>query len=132
MGDNGQPIPVGSEILQRFDDAVKRYNESRAQAQAKPKAAPRGGISSLMIVIEPDEVEHGIVLNATQALDNDQYYAMLDSGTNAIIVPLHPSMQGEIAECQVPRARRLVVALPNSAILVSQEWLTTIAGWTFV
>ena len=29
-------------------------------------------------------------------------------------------------------ARRLVVALPNSAILVSQEWLTTIAGWTFL
>ena len=25
-----------------------------------------------------------------------------------------------------------MVALPNSAILVSQEWLTTIAGWTFV
>ena len=53
-------------------------------------------------------------------------------------------MKGEIAECQVPSAtvtgpivqvyehkgaRRLVVALPNSAILVSQEWLT--AGWTF-
>ena len=104
MGDDGQPVPVGPEILQRFDDAVKRYNESRAQAQAqaKPKAAPRGGISSSTIVIEPDEVEHGIVLNATQALDNDQYYAMLDSGKNAIIVPLHPSMQGEIAECQVP------------------------------
>ena len=56
-------------------------------------------------------------------------------------------MQGEIAECQVPSAtvtgpivqvyefegaRGLVVALPSSAILVSQEWLTTIAGWTFV
>ena len=56
-------------------------------------------------------------------------------------------MQGEIAECQVPSAtvtgpivqvyefecaRRLVAALPNSAILVSQEWLTTIAGWTCV
>ena len=56
-------------------------------------------------------------------------------------------MQGEIAECQAPSAtvtgpivhvcvfdgaRRLVVALPNSAILLSQEWLTTIAGWTFV
>ena len=55
-------------------------------------------------------------------------------------------MKGEIAECQVPSAtvtgpviqvyshngaKRLVVALPNSAILVSQEWLTTIAGWTF-
>ena len=147
IGDDGQPVPVGPEILQRFDDAVKRYNESRAQAQAKPKAAPRGGTSSSMIIIEPDEVKHGIVLSAAQALDNDQYYAMLDSGTNVIIVPLHPSMQGEIAECQVPSAtvtgpivqvcefdgaRRLVVALPNSAILVSQEWLTTIAGWTFV
>ena len=28
--------------------------------------------------------------------------------------------------------KRLVVALPTSAILVSQDWLTTIAGWTFV
>ena len=28
-------------------------------------------------------------------------------------------------------AGRLVVALPNSAILVSQEWLTTIARWSF-
>ena len=70
------------------------------------------------------------MLSAAQALDNDQYYA-----------------KGEIAECQVPSAtvtgpivqvhefdgaRRLVVALPNSAIPVSQEWLTTIAGWTFV
>ena len=27
---------------------------------------------------------------------------------------------------------RLVVALPRSAILVSQKWLTTIAGWTVV
>ena len=41
IGDDGQPVPVGPEILQRFDDAVKRYNESRAQPQAKPKAAPR-------------------------------------------------------------------------------------------
>ena len=56
-------------------------------------------------------------------------------------------MEGEVAECQVPGStvtgpivqvyefegkKRLVVALPSSAILVSQEWLTTIAGWTFV
>ena len=100
-----------------------------------------------MIIIEPDDLDHGIVLSAAQALDNDEYYAMLDSGTNSIIVPLHPNMQGEIAEYQVPSAtvtgpivqvyefngtRRLVVALPQSATLVSQEWLTTIAGWTFV
>ena len=86
----------------------------------------------------------GLCLSAAQALDNDQCY--VDSETNAITVPLHPGMQGEIAECQVPSAtvtgpivqvyehngaRRLVVALPNSAILVSQEWLTKIAGWTF-
>ena len=79
---------------------------------------------------------YGTVLSA----ENDEYYAMLDSGTNAIIVP---RMEGEVAECQVPSAtvtgpivqvydfegtKRLVVALPRSAILVSQEWLTTIAG----
>ena len=34
------------EILQRFDKAVKRYNEKRAQAQAKPKSAPRGGVNA--------------------------------------------------------------------------------------
>ena len=59
----------------------------------------------------------------------------------------HPRMEGEFAECEVPSAtvtgsivqvyefegtKRLVVALPRSAILVSQDWLTTIAGWTFV
>ena len=146
-GEDGRPVPVGPEILQRFDDAVKRCNETRAQAQAKPKAAPRGGVAASMIILEPDELQHGPVVCVAQALDADDYYAMLDSGTNAIIVPLHPGMVGEIAECQVPSStvtgpivqvyefegkRRLVVALPNSAILVSQEWLTTIAGWTFV
>ena len=144
MGDDGQPIPVAPEIIQRFEDAVKRYSETRAQA--KPKPAPRGGVSSSMIILEPDDLEHGIVLSAAQARDNDEYYAMVDSGTNAIILPLHPRMQGEIAECQVPSAtvtgpivqtyefdgaKRLVVALPQSTILVSQEWLTTIAGWKF-
>ena len=49
-----------------------------------------------MIILEPEEVRHGIVLSAAQALDNDEYYAMLDSGTNAII-------EGEVAECHVPK-----------------------------
>ena len=133
VGDDGRPVPVGPEILQRFDDAVKRYSETRAQAQAKPKAAPRGGVSASMIILEPDELQHGIVVSAAQALDNDECYAMLDSGTNAIIVPLHPRMEGEVAECQVPSAtvtgpivqvyefegkKRLVVALPSCATLV--------------
>ena len=53
VGDDGRPVPVGPEILQKFDDAVKRYSENRAQAQAKPKAAPRGGVSSSIIILEP-------------------------------------------------------------------------------
>ena len=72
---------------------------------------------------------------------------MVDSGTNAVILPLRPDMCGEIAEYKVPSAtverpivqvlkygqeRHLVVALPQSAVLISQEWLATVAGWTFI
>ena len=40
-----------------------------------------------------------------QALDDDECYAMLDSGTeHANSVPLHASMEGEVPECQVPGA----------------------------
>ena len=70
MGEDGRPIPVGPEILQKFDEAVKRYSESKTQAQAKAKAAPRGGVTASMIVLEPDDLEHGIVVSATQALDS--------------------------------------------------------------
>ena len=78
---------------------------------------------------------------------SEDYYAMMDSGTNAIIVPLHPNMCGEIAERRAPSSIvqepivqvldyrgecRLVVALPQSAILISQEWLTTVASWTVI
>ena len=60
-GEDGRPVPVGPEILQRFDDAVKRYNETRAQAQAKPKAAPApcGGVAASMIILEPEELQRG-------------------------------------------------------------------------
>ena len=64
VGDDGRPVPVGPEILQRFEDAVKRYNETRAQAQAKPKAAPRGGVAASMIILEPDDLQRGIVVSA--------------------------------------------------------------------
>ena len=43
VGDDGQPIPVAPEIIQRFEDAVKRYSETRAQAKPKP-APPWGGL----------------------------------------------------------------------------------------
>ena len=99
-----------------------------------------------MIVLEPDEVG-GTSVSCTAVSVSEDYYAMMDSGTNAIIVPLHPDMCGEIAECGVPSSivqgpivqvldyhgeRRLVVALPQSAILISQEWLTTVATWTVI
>ena len=41
MDGYGRLIPVGPEILQKYDEAVKRFNEYKAQAKAKP--APRGG-----------------------------------------------------------------------------------------
>ena len=62
VGEDGRPVPAGPEILQRFVSNEKRYNESRTQAQAKPKAAPRGGVTAPMIVPEPDDLAHGIVL----------------------------------------------------------------------
>ena len=70
-GEVGWPVPVGPEILQRFDEAVKRYNENTAQAQAKPKAAPRGRVTASIIVLHPDDLEHGLVVSAAKPLDND-------------------------------------------------------------
>ena len=80
-----------------------------------------------------------ITVHSVQVPVSDEYYDMVDSGTNAVIVPLRPDMCGEIAECKVPSAtierpivqvlkhgsdKRLVVVLPQSAILISQEWAT--------
>ena len=44
VGDDGQllpPVPVTPEIIQRFEDAVKRYNETRAQAKPEASSAWR-------------------------------------------------------------------------------------------
>ena len=40
-------------ILQKYDEAVKRFNENKVQAKAKP--APKGGVgvTASMIVLEP-------------------------------------------------------------------------------
>ena len=135
VDNGGRLIPVGPEILQKYDETVKRFNENRAQAKAK--AAPRGGVglTASMITLDPEENEEGIVAHAVRAPDSDQHYAMVDSGTNAFFVPLRPAVRGEIAECQLPSAtvtgpimqvfehqgtRQLVVALPQSAILISR------------
>ena len=54
-----------------------------------------------MIVLELEEVGDTSVSCAAVDVSED-YYAMMDSGTNAIIVPLCPDIYGEIAECRVP------------------------------
>ena len=59
-----------------------------------------GGVTASMIVLEPEAAETGVVACAARAPDSDKY----DSGTTAIIVPLHPDVKGEITECQVPSA----------------------------
>ena len=61
---------------------------------------------------------------------------MVNTVTNAVIVPLHPAKCGETAVCKVPSSvvhgpivqvldfggqRQLVVALLQSVILISQE-----------
>ena len=90
-----------------------------------------------MIVLNP-ELEENAPIACAAVHVSDDYYATMDSGTNAIIVPLHPDMCGEVVGCKVPSAtvqgpivqildylgeRTLVVALSQSAILISQEWL---------
>ena len=54
-----------------------------------------------MLILESD---YGLVLNAAEARDSDDYYAMVDSGTNAIILPLHPRMVGD--HCRMPSPKR--------------------------
>ena len=97
-----------------------------------------------MIVLESDIEENKVSARIAKASVIDEYYAMVDSGTNAIIVPLHPVVRSLSARSPAiveglvvqvlkhGRERRLVVALPQSAILTSQEWLTTVAGWTLI
>ena len=59
------------------------------------------GVTASMFVLEPDEEGDTLVSCAAVNVSED-YKAMMDSGTNAIIDPLHPCMCGEIAECRVP------------------------------
>ena len=80
--------------LQRYDEAVKQFNESKAQANAE--AAPRGGVgvTASMIVLDSEECEESVLAHSVRASDSNQYCAMV----------AQPDMRGEITECQVPSA----------------------------
>ena len=85
---DGRPVPVGPELLQRHDEVVKRFNENKTQTQVRNKAARKGGVgvNASMIVVDQEEGDTYLSCSATQASE------MVDSGTNAVIVPLHPDM----------------------------------------
>ena len=57
---DGKPIPVGPELLQKYDDAVKRLNDGKAKA----KSGPKGGVGVVpsMIVLAPEMEESNPVV----------------------------------------------------------------------
>ena len=71
---------MGSEALQKYDEAVKRFNDNSAQAKAK--SAPKGGVAvtASMIVLAPDLGEITPIACAAVRVSDD-YYAIMDSGT---------------------------------------------------
>ena len=75
-----------------------------------------------MIILDPERDEEGDTWVSCSGLQaSDDCYAILDFGTNDIIVPLHPDMCGETAECKVPNA---VVHGPIVQVLrfVNRAW----------
>ena len=68
---------MGPEILQKYDEAVKRFNENKVQAKTKP--APRGGVGTTtsMVVLEPDE-EGDIPVSCAAVNVSGDYYPVMD------------------------------------------------------
>ena len=60
----GKPIPVGPAFLQRCDEAVKRFNDNKAQNKAK--IVPKGGVgvSSSMVIVDQEEDEASVTCSA--------------------------------------------------------------------
>ena len=102
---DGRPIPVRPEFLQKYDEATKRFNENKVQAKARPATRGGVGVTASMIVLEPDKEGYTSVSCVAVSVSED-YYARMDSGTNAIIVPLRvPSAEFPCSgtNCSGPR-----------------------------
>ena len=122
LGDHGKRVIIASvnTSLTMTDDQSRsalRFSRSmmklskdsmRIGLRQKKKAAPRGGVglTAPMIILDPEENEEGVVPHAVRAPDSDEHYAMVDSGTNAIIAPLHPAMRVRLQSVKF-RALRL-------------------------
>ena len=94
------------------------------------ETTPRGGVGVTvsMIVLHPED-EGDTSASCAAAHVSEDCYAMMASGTNAIIVPLHPDMCSEIAECRVPSS---VVHGPIVQVLDKGERHLIVAQWTIV
>ena len=55
VDNEGKPIPVGPEILQKYDEAVKRFNENKAHASTQGGV----GVTTSMIILDPEEQGEG-------------------------------------------------------------------------
>ena len=122
---------------------LSRDNENKSQAKAKAALKGGVGVAASMIILDPEEQGEKFTAHAVKAPVIDEYrYGRLRDQRN-----YHSELCGEIAECKEPSAtvegpivqvlehqgtKRLVVALPQSAVLISQVWLTTVAGWTCI
>ena len=49
---DGKPVPVGPELLQRYDEAVKKFNKSMTQNKAKIVLKGGVGVSSSTIIVD--------------------------------------------------------------------------------
>ena len=81
---------VGPQFLQGCDEAVKQFNENKTQGRSM--AALKGGVGVNASMIVADQEEGGFYASCSAIQASEDCYAMADSGTNAVIVPLHPDM----------------------------------------
>ena len=120
---------------------MRQSNGCCSASRRKSENVPTEGVglTSAMLILD-DHVNVPSVACCSVHV-SDECYAMVCSGANAAIVPQHPDMCHEVAERRVPSTKvhgpivqtmelkdqnRLVVALPQSMILIFQEWLTTL------
>ena len=77
--------PVGPEFLQKNDEAVKRFNDNKAQGKGETTLKGGVGVTASMIVLDLEDEGETSVSCAAVSVSED-YYAMMGSGTNFIIV----------------------------------------------
>ena len=95
------PFVWGPNSQKKYDEAVKRFNDNKAQAKAKSAPKGRVGVMASMLVLTPELEEIAPVACAAVHVVDD-HDAMVDS----IIVPLQTRVGRQLsARYQVPLSR---------------------------